>query len=268
MITKYNKTYLLHLGQAAGIAIMIILPVLLFSFESFSELLQNKDGKSILLLSYFFYILMISFVFIKISFLLRKRRFHQLNIYNRLQFDFLQKQLDSHFTFNVLNTVSASILNDNKHEAYRQLTIFAKVLRYTYDNKTQLFHQLDNELELLNNYLQLEKYRFKEKFEYHINVGHEVDLMTHIPKQSIQIHVDNAIKHGLMPLKTGGLLNISIVKEEETIVITIEDNGVGREKAKTLNTYLTKSHSVTTIQNLINYFNGVKEGGGHHTECL
>lgn len=247
------------MGQAVGIALLIILPALPFSFDSLSALRQNADGKTILMLSYFVYILMVSFVFIKISYLLRKRRFHKLNLYNRLQFDFLQKQLDSHFTFNVLNSVSASILNDNKHEAYHQLTVFAKVLRYTYDNKTQLFHQLDNELELLNNYLQLEKYRFKEKFDYNIKVGHNVDTMTHIPKQSIQIHVDNAIKHGLMPMKTGGLLNISIVKENGTLVIKVEDNGIGREKAKTLNTQLRKNHSIKTIQNLITYFNEMKK---------
>ncbi|MGM0565583.1 MAG: histidine kinase [Bacteroidota bacterium] len=258
MITRYNKTHLVHLAQALGVSVMIIIPLLLFSFDSFDEFISNKNDKAILILSYFFYVFLLSFVFIKISFLIRKRRFHKLNVYNRLQFDFLQKQLDSHFTFNVLNSVAAAILKTDRQEAYEQLTIFAKVLRYTYDNKTRLFHQLDNELELLRNYLQLEKYRFKEKFDYEINVGANVETMTHIPKQFIQIHVDNAIKHGLMPLKTGGLLKIDIHKENEELIIIVEDNGIGREKAKDNNTLLSRNHSIKTMRNLIAYFNNLK----------
>lgn len=258
MITRYNKTHLIHLAQALGVSVMIIIPLLLFTFDSFHEIISNEDDKAIQILSYFFYVFLFSFAFIKISYLIRKRRFHKLNVYNRLQFDFLQKQLDSHFTFNVLNSVAAAILKTNRQEAYEQLTVFAKVLRYTYDNKTRLFHQLDNELELLRNYLQLEKYRFKEKFDYKINVGANVETMTHIPKQFIQIHVDNAIKHGLMPLKTGGLLNIDIQKENEELVIMVEDNGIGREKAKDNNTFLSRNHSIKTMRNLIAYFNNLK----------
>ncbi len=258
MITRYNKTYFIHLTQAFGVSVMIIIPLLIHTFDSFHDLFTSKDGKTILLLSYFFYIFLLSFVFIKISFLIRKQRFHKLNVYNRLQFDFLQKQLDSHFTFNVLNSVAAAILKANKQEAYEQLTIFARVLRYTYNNKTRLFHQLDNELELLRNYLQLEKYRFKEKFDYMINVGDNVETMTQIPKQFIQVHVDNAIKHGLMPLKTGGLLKIDIHKENEELIIIVEDNGIGREKAKDNNTFLSRNHSIKTMRNLIAYFNNLK----------
>ena len=258
MITRYNKTHLVHLAQALGVSVMIIIPLLLHTFDSFHDLFANKDCKTTLILSYFFYILLLSFLFIKVSYLIRKRRFHKLNVYNRLQFDFLQKQLDSHFTFNVLNSVAAAILRANRQEAYEQLTIFAKVLRYTYDNKTRLFHQLDNEMELLQNYLQLEKYRFKEKFDYNINVGPNVETMTHIPKQFIQIHVDNAIKHGLMPLKTDGLLNIDIHKENQELVIMVEDNGIGREKAKENVTFMSRKHSIKTMKNLIAYFNDLK----------
>lgn len=259
MITNFNKIHLVHIGQAFLLSALVLTPVAIFMFESFSEFFTNHQNKTVLLLSYALYTLIISIIFIKITHAARKKKSHQLEVINKLQSEFLQKQLDPHFTFNVLNSVSAAILNDNKHEAYHQLTVFAKVLRYTYDNKTKLFHQLDNEIDLLNNYLQLEKHRFKEKFDYEVNVDSEIDLITHIPKQIIQIHVDNAIKHGLMPLKSGGLVKVDIQKvDEENVGITVTDNGIGREKAESQNMHMRKSHSIKIMKDLINYFNNLK----------
>lgn len=262
MITKFNKIHLLHFAQAFIMAVLTAIPVSFFVFDSFSDFISNVNEKTILFLSYIVYTFIIFIIFIKLTYWLRQRRFHRLNVFKRLQYDFLQKQLDSHFTFNVLNSVSAAILNDNKHEAYHQLTIFAKVLRYTYNNKTKLFHQLDNEIELLNNYLKLEKHRFKEKFDYELNIDPGVDLLTEIPKQMIQIHVDNAIKHGLMPLKSGGMVKVEIKKEEDDYLhISVEDNGIGRKKADQLNLQMRKNHSIKTMKNLINYFNDLKTEG-------
>lgn len=242
-----------------GMALLTVTPVAFFLFSSFSEFLSNENDQTILFLSYFVYAFIIFILFIKITYWLRQRKFHKLNVFNRLQYDFLQKQLDSHFTFNVLNSVSAAILNDNKQEAYHQLTIFAKVLRYTYSNKNKLFHQLDNEIELLNNYLQLEKHRFKEKFDYKVEVAPDVDLLTEVPKQLIQIHVDNAIKHGLMPLKTGGLVQVTILKDRKGVLhITVEDNGIGRARAEEIGLQMRKNYSIKTMRNLINYFNGLR----------
>jgi LytS/YehU family sensor histidine kinase len=262
MITKFNKIHLLHFAQAFLMAVLTAIPLSFFVFDSFSDFIHHVNEKTILFLSYIVYIFIIFIVFIKLTYWIRQRRFHRLNVFKRLQYDFLQKQLDSHFTFNVLNSVSAAILNDNKHEAYHQLTIFAKVLRYTYNNKTKLFHQLDNEIELLNNYLILEKHRFKEKFEYELNIDPGVDLLTEIPKQMIQIHVDNAIKHGLMPLKSGGMVKVEINKEEDDYLhISVEDNGIGRQKANQLNLQMRKNHSIKTMKNLITYFNSLKTEG-------
>ncbi len=262
MITKFNKIHLLHFAQAFLMAVLTAIPVSFFVFDSFSDFISNVNEKTILFLSYIVYTFIIFIIFIKLTYWLRQQRFHKLNVFKRLQYDFLQKQLDSHFTFNVLNSVSAAILNDNKHEAYHQLTIFAKVLRYTYNNKTKLFHQLDNEIELLNNYLKLEKHRFKEKFDYELNIDPGVDLLTEIPKQMIQIHVDNAIKHGLMPLKSGGMVKVEIKKEEDDYLhISVEDNGIGRKKADQLNLQMRKNYSIKTMKNLINYFNDLKTEG-------
>lgn len=255
MITKYNKLQYNHLILAILISIVIVLPIAIFSVDSIESLKQNTNDSTILLLSYFVYTFTITFVFMRVSHLNNKNRHLKMSKFKILQFDFLQKQLDSHFTFNVLNSVSASILADKKQDAYHLLTVFSKVLRYTYDNKSRLFHQLDNEMELVENYLKLEKYRFKDKFDYYIQVKGNVDMMTHIPKQSIQIHVDNAVKHGLMPLTTGGVLNITIEEEKDMLHITVEDNGIGRSKSNSFNMGIRKDNSIHTMVRMIDYFN-------------
>jgi sensor histidine kinase YesM len=78
----------------------------------------------------------------------------------------------------------------------------------------------------------------------------------------IQIHVDNAIKHGLMPLKSGGMVKVEITKaQDDYLHISVEDNGIGRKKADQLNLQMRKNHSIKTMKNLINYFNSLKTEG-------
>lgn len=140
-------------------------------------------------------------------------------------------------------------------EANKQLTIFSKVLRYIFDDKKSLLHKLYKEIELTENYVILEKIRFKNKFEYTINTEGNINGLTQVPKQIIQIFVDNAIRHGIMPLDRIGHLKVNISNEDEYIHITIEDNGVGREKASKINTLAKKGHSIKLIQQIIRFLN-------------
>ena len=142
-------------------------------------------------------------------------------------------------------------------EAHKQLSVFSKVLRYVFDNKKSLLHQLDREIELTENYLILEKYRFKEKFDYKINIEGQVNGLTRVPKQIIQLFVDNAIRHGLMPIDKGGFLLVNINNEDEYVHISIEDNGVGRVRASRENTLETRGYSIKLVFQLINFLNKI-----------
>lgn len=253
MITEYIKLHIIHFLHSIIVALIAVLPLGLVLVYEFSVVTQQND-KTLLLL-YFGYLIVILFAYKKLIHRWKEKRFRKRNEYLKLHFQFIQKQLDTHFTFNVLNSISAAILRNERMEAHKQLSVFSKVLRYIFDNKKSLLHQLDKEIELTENYLILEKYRFKEKFDYKINIEGQVNGLTKVPKQIIQLFVDNAIRHGLMPIDKGGFLLININSEDEDIHISIEDNGVGRTRAARENTLETKGYSVKLIFQIINMLN-------------
>jgi LytS/YehU family sensor histidine kinase len=80
-------------------------------------------------------------------------------------------------------------------------------------------------------YLDLEKIRFIEKFDFRIQVDKEVDKSVQLPNMILHTYCENAIKHGLMPLKSGGLLTINVSQNDQIVRVSVEDNGVGRTYA-------------------------------------
>ncbi|MCF8337745.1 MAG: histidine kinase [Bacteroidales bacterium] len=229
-------------------------PLLILGLEP--GILNKYDNRTLLLSysGYVFLVFLLGGIFIQ---KLNEKRFARRHQYMQLCVNFIQKQLDTHFVFNILNSISASILRNDCSEAHKQLTIFAKVLRFEFDDKNSLLHQLDKELELTQNYLILEKYRFKEKFDYTINREGNINGLTMVPKQIIQIFVDNAIRHGLMPLNEGGYLTLNIANYNDNIHISVEDNGVGREKASGMDKLGNSGNSIKLLYQIINYLNKV-----------
>jgi outer membrane protein assembly factor BamB len=152
-----------------------------------------------------------------------------------LQLKTIKSQIDPHFAFNAINTIASFIYTDKPDLTYDYFTRFARMMRNILEDNEKISRLLEEELDFIRNYLDLQKMRFKDKFDYFIRVEDDVPKNIHIPKMIIQSYAENAIKHGLMHLKTGGLLNISICMKGPELRITIEDNGIGREKAALLN---------------------------------
>ncbi len=255
MIIELIRRHIIHFSQGIVFALVAVLPAGVAVLADIPYI-KTADPLTAIIL-YFFYLLIVFLLVKKLIHLEKDKRFRRRNEYLQLQFQFTQKQLDTHFTFNILNSISASILRNDKKEAHKQLTVFSKVLRYVFDDKKSLLHRLDKELELTENYLILEKYRFKNKFDYNINIHGQVNRLTKVPKQIIQIFVDNAIKHGFMPLDEGGYLQVSIGGEDDYIYIIVEDNGVGREEASKQNKLERKGISVKIMQQIIDYLNKI-----------
>ena len=88
----------------------------------------------------------------------------------------------------------------------------------------------------VENYLDLEKLRYKDKFIYKITISDNVDHNWRIPKMVLQTYVENSIKHGLRHKETGGLLTIHIKANNKQLELSIEDNGIGRKKAAEVST--------------------------------
>lgn len=157
-----------------------------------------------------------------------------------LQLKSIKSQIDPHFAFNALNTIAGFIYSEQPDITYDYFTRFAHMVRNILEDNEQISRTLSEEIEFVKNYLELQKMRFKDKFDYEIVVHESISYQTPIPKMIIQSYAENAIKHGLMHKTSGGMLHIRIDKIDDQLLVVIEDNGIGREKAALLNTDTTK----------------------------
>lgn len=146
----------------------------------------------------------------------------------------LRLQMNPHFIFNALDSISSFIFKKDPKQAVRYLNNFAKLMRLTLESSMEHVHPVETEVSILKNYLELEKLRFSEKFDYEIELDEEFDFDVGMPPMLIQPHVENAILHGLKPKGTKGYVRISFSREEDHLCCVIEDDGIGREKAKSL----------------------------------
>jgi two-component sensor histidine kinase len=154
----------------------------------------------------------------------------QRKIYE-LQLKSFQNQLDPHFTFNAITSLGTLIYTEKKEEAYDYLVRFSSLIRKILESSDKITRTLKEEIEFVENYLDLQKYRFRNQFETRISVAKEIDLNVKVPRMIIETHVENALKHGLLHSDKKGLIEINISKDRQNLVIEITDNGVGREKA-------------------------------------
>lgn len=141
----------------------------------------------------------------------------------------LQKQINPHFMFNVLNTLSVLIRAGDFNTAQKVLQNFTKMLRYTMHNIGNTV-DLEKEISYVKQYLALQKIRFGDRFVYEINTDPELNLIR-LPFFTLQPLVENAIIHGLEPKETDGKISITAKIENDKIQILIKDNGVGIPKA-------------------------------------
>jgi len=159
----------------------------------------------------------------------------------------LRAQMNPHFIFNCLNSINRYIVKSDQVTASFYLTKFAKLIRLILDNSNSKNVILTNELEALKLYIEMEALRFDKKFDYKICVDKAVNTdSVEVPPLIIQPYVENAIWHGLLHKETPGCLCISVsLPDENVLQCVIEDDGIGREKAKEL-----KSKSATTRKSL------------------
>ncbi len=153
-----------------------------------------------------------------------------------LEMQALKAQINPHFVFNCLNSIKGFIYEQDYRQADKYLDKFSELMRSTIDNSDAAIISLKDEIKYLDNYLQLEKLRFSEKFDYSINVENGINQDDFfVPAMLLQPYVENAIRHGMRFLEgRKGAIIISAKKEKEYLVLEIDDNGIGREKATAL----------------------------------
>ena len=148
----------------------------------------------------------------------------------------LRAQMNPHFIFNSLNSINTFILKSDGDNASEYLNKFSRLVRLILDNSRNEWVLLENELNALELYIELESIRFENKFSYSIFIDPLVSIAeVLLPPLIIQPYVENAIWHGLMHRKDpGGKITIRIRKENDNLEMQIEDNGVGRTMAEKL----------------------------------
>ncbi len=157
---------------------------------------------------------------------------------NLLALKSLRSQMNPHFIFNALNSVNSFIATNDERTANKYLSDFSQLMRAVLENSEEDFIPLEKEIELLELYTKLEHFRFQDKFDYNISVDENIDVNEfQIPPMLLQPYIENAVWHGLRYKEEKGKLDIAITKKsKDEIVITIADDGIGREKSKALKT--------------------------------
>lgn len=150
----------------------------------------------------------------------------------------LRSQMNPHFMFNTLNSINSYIIQNKTEDASVYLTTFSKLMRSILQNSKEQTITLENELQTLKLYIQLESARLEHSFSYNINVDKNItesDIL--VPPLIVQPFVENAIWHGLRNKSEKGNLSISVyVNGANELKIYVQDNGVGREKSAKLKT--------------------------------
>jgi len=153
----------------------------------------------------------------------------------------LRAQMSPHFIFNSLNSINRYIVKADPDTASLYLTKFSKLIRLILENSNHKIISLEQELSAIRLYIELESLRFNHKFSYTLAVSPELNpISIGVPPMIIQPFVENAIWHGLLHKETPGQLILRIEPYEKGLQCIIQDDGIGRERAKEL-----KSKSVT-----------------------
>ena len=152
-----------------------------------------------------------------------------------LEMQALRAQMNPHFIFNCLSSINRFILKNDSKIASNYLTRFSRLMRMVLNNSQKSLISLDDELEMLELYLEMERLRFRNSFDYGITFLNTVDSdNVFIPPLLLQPFCENAIWHGLMNKEGQGRLDIELNLDNNILSCVIRDNGVGREKAEEL----------------------------------
>jgi hypothetical protein len=157
-----------------------------------------------------------------------------------LEIKYLRMQMDPHFMFNAFTTMALLLKNGKQEDALGAFMKFTHMVRSNFDFSDRLTRPLTEELQIIGYYLEINKLRFKDKLNFEVVVTEEVPKNALIPKMMLQIHVENALKHGISKLDKMGIIHIKVWLDGDMICFSLEDNGIGRQKAATLNRPSTK----------------------------
>jgi ligand-binding sensor domain-containing protein/sensor histidine kinase YesM len=190
---------------------------------------------------------------------MEKRLLNTRNELVRSQKFALRSQMNPHFIFNSLNSIQNFVLKNDVDSANYYLSNFSTLMRKVLEYSQYNYITLYEELEMIRLYLKMEHMRFSKKFELDIKVDPKIDQhLIRIPPMLLQPYLENAILHGLQLIKHKGLLEVVIADCDTYMTINIIDNGIGREKAKSIRERSGhKSRGLANIEKRIQLYNSI-----------
>ena len=203
---------------------------------------QKKYNQIKLVLSILLSLLVSGIAFLMYNRVQLKRRLtleKELAVYEQKA---LHLQMNPHFVFNCLGSISSFIVQNSTEAAIKYLAKFSKLMRLTLEYSKESLIPIDKEIESLQNYLELEQLRFNDSFQFKINKSREIEDDVALPPLLLQPFVENAIIHGMNPKTKSGLITLDFYIENESLVCVVADNGIGIDKSKSMKESLVSMH--------------------------
>jgi len=175
-----------------------------------------------------------------------------------LQQKLFRSQMNPHFIFNSLSGIHHFILHEQPSKAASYLSRFSKLIRSILHSSVEEYISLDEERATIENYLELQKIRFPDKFDFTVEMDEMLDPENTIPCMLTQPFVENAIEHGIKDNSGRGFVSVRFMRKNWMVRIEVEDNGIGRAKARELSLEQDKGHqslSTSIIQERIRSLN-------------
>lgn len=238
------------------------------------ELIQRKNRYNFVLIGSVVVLFTLLLLIAKALLSIRKRN-------KQIALQSLRREMNPHFIFNSLNSVNQFIANNNEREANKYLSSYSNLMRNIMENSNKDYVALSAEIDQLKKYLELEKLRFSDKFEYRFEIDPAINQETvMVPNMIIQPNLENAIWHGLRYKESKGLLYVKFHRSGSKTIVTIDDNGIGLTesiKIKTKNQKLHESLGLKNVKERISLLNDIyksdirfelKEKSGSETGVL
>jgi hypothetical protein len=161
----------------------------------------------------------------------------------------LAMQMNPHFIFNSLSSIQSYVLSEKPLKASKYLALFSKLMRTSLENSRKEFINIEEEINTLQLYIELESVRTKNLFSFHFDYDDHKLHSIMIPPMLVQPHIENAIKHGLRNSDTNkqGIIKISFHMQNDFLYCKIEDNGIGYDKALEIKKTEKRLHQSTGI---------------------
>jgi len=221
-----------------------------FEYEKREALIheKNKRQQQLTLFTVIGLILLLGLVFLAYNRLQMKRRLTLQKEVAEYEQKALHLQMNPHFVFNCLGSISSFIVQNGTDSAIKYLSKFSKLMRLTLEYSKGSLIPIDKEIESLQNYLELEQLRFNKKFEFKIEATDAIEDDMALPPLLIQPFVENAILHGIVPKESNGVISIHFDVVNEQLVCTITDDGIGFHASKTLKENSVKAHQSMALE--------------------